>query len=122
MPTTNKTKALQRSKKYLEDRGWLVGNVEKWIPPRGNMKFGVRVDLWGFGDLLACHPELKVTAIIQCFPLARWKDHAVKLSVIPEVKTWKASGNLVAMHGWALKPKGGVRGAKKAWTLREEQL
>lgn len=128
----NKTKALQRSKKYLEDNGWQCAIVEKWIPPRGNMKFGVRQDVWGFGDILACRSELvdeghrahvnEMIALVQTFPMARWKDHAIKLAGIPELQTWKAANGIVLMHGWALKPKDGIRGAKKVWTLREEML
>ena len=128
----NKTKALQRSKAYLERNGWQVAIVEKWIPPRGKMKFGVRIDVWGFGDLLACFPAttfentpmgpIKVpgkVALVQTFPQDRWKDHLEKLESIPEVKTWRDSGGIVYLHGWAFKPKNGVRGAKKVWTLRE---
>ena len=110
--------------------------VEKWIPPRGKMKFGVRKDVWGFADLLACKPSAPLPsdgskslemskpaiALIQTFPLARWNDHAVKLSGIPAVHTWKDSGGLVILHGWAFKPKDGIRGNKKVWTCREEVL
>jgi hypothetical protein len=122
----NKTKAVQRSMKELRRMGWQCGIVERWIPPRGKMKFGVRQDLWGFGDVLACKPsclpEPNKIAIIQCFPMARWKDHVTKLEPLIELKIWKAAGGLVLLHGWALKPKGGVRGAKKEWTLREEAM
>lgn len=129
-----KTLATQRSLRYLEKNGWLCAVVEKWIPPRGKMKFGVRKDVWQFGDVLACWPSAtfdtvmgKVRtpgriALIQTFPMARWKDHKEKLAEIPELQVWKAAGGIVFLHGWAFKPKGGVRGAKKVWTLREEQI
>jgi hypothetical protein len=129
-----KTLATQRSLRYLEKSGWQCAIVEKWIPPRGNMKFGVRKDVWGFADILACFvPKAFETALgwvqtpgqialIQTFPMARWKDHKEKLAGIPELQVWKAAGGAVYLHGWALKPKGGIRGAKKVWTLREEQL
>lgn len=118
-----KTLATQRSLKYLRDNGWQCAIVEKWIPPRGNMKFGIRQDVWGFGDILACRrvPDYQI-ALIQTFPLARWKDHMVKLRAIPELRFWQLCGGIVLMHGWAFKPKDGVRGAKKVWTLREETL
>jgi hypothetical protein len=51
-----KTHAKQRSMKYLRDLGWSCADVEKWIPPRGKMKFGVRQDAFGIGDILACKP------------------------------------------------------------------
>lgn len=121
----NKTKALQRSKKELERRGWQVAVVERW-QMRPQADFGVRVDVWGFGDLLACKPsclpEPNKIALIQCFPMSTWKAHVVKIESILQAKIWKAAGGLVLVHGWGLKPKGGVRGAKKVWTLREQEL
>jgi len=134
----NKTKATVRSLKYLRDSGWTACVVERWIPPRGAMKFGVRIDAFGFGDLLACRQgkryadtrtphaltifeEDNQIALVQCFPLARWKDHLL-LRNLKEMLAWKAAGGIVLFHGWALKPKDGVRGAKKTWQLREEQI
>jgi hypothetical protein len=134
-----KTKATQRSLAHLRRNGWQSAIVEKWIAPRGKMKFGVRVDVWGFGDILACRPpvmlpylvgsnDFKVKyskpqiALIQTFPLARWKDHWEKLLRITELKTWQDAGGMVIMHGWAFKPKDGIRGARKTWQLREEVL
>jgi len=52
-----KTHATQRSLKRLRENGWTCAIVEKWIPPRGKMKFGVRQDVWGFGDILACRED-----------------------------------------------------------------
>jgi hypothetical protein len=64
-------------------------------------------------------------ALVQTFPLASWKSHAEKIKE-PEIKAamdnWKAAGGIVLFHGWALKPKAGIRGAKKVWTLREERI
>jgi hypothetical protein len=118
----NKTKAVQRSLKYLRDNGWQAAVVERWLPPRGSMKFGVRQDVWGFGDILACRHRPGRIALVQTFPLARWKDHAAKLADIPELTKWQAAGGVVLLHGWALKPKDGKRGAKKVWTLREDTI
>lgn len=47
---------MQRSLKHLKDNGWTVAIVEKWKHFPG-MKFGVRQDVWGFGDILACSGE-----------------------------------------------------------------
>ena len=118
----NKTKAVQRSLKYLRERGWNAAVVERWLPPRGNMKFGVRQDVWGCGDILACNPETHQIALIQCFPMSRWKDHVVTCEVIPELRDWLKAGGEFYLHGWALKPKDGIRGAKKVWSLREQAL
>jgi len=129
-----KTRATQRSLKYLRDNGWQAAIVEKW-QMRPQAEFGVRIDVWGFGDILACRSELVdeghranvngMIALVQTFPLSTWKAHASKVQE-PEIKeaiaNWQAAGGIVLMHGWGLKPKDGVRGAKKVWTLREESL
>lgn len=127
----HKTLATQRSLKRLRDNGWIAWIVEKWIPPRGKMKFGIRQDVWGFGDVLACRPaeqgpsgvivNASVTALVQCFPNTggSFAAHRRKILAIPEHKIWLASGNVILLHGWA---KQGPRGKIKRWTLRQEVL
>lgn len=117
------SKPTQRSLKYLRDRGWTVCIVEKWIPPRGNMKFGVRIDAFGFGDLLACRalPDSEI-ALVQTTDHTSFSKHKIKVLAIPEFQKWKDAGGLVLLHGWRKGPKDGVRGARKVWTLREEVL
>ena len=44
-----------RTLKHLRDEGWQCAPVEKFMK-FGNMPFGRRIDVWGFGDILACHP------------------------------------------------------------------
>ena len=58
-----KTNATQRSLKELRDRGYIVHIVEKYIK-HPNMAFGKRIDVWGFGDLLACHPWIDLNIAI----------------------------------------------------------
>ena len=131
-----KTLATQRSLKHLRKLGWQCAIVEKW-QMRPQAAYGVRVDVWGFGDILACRPAIRrpetddrhwydpAIALIQTFPLSGWKDHAEKMQE-PEIKaaieTWKAAGGIVFMHGWAFKSKDGTRGGKKGWVLREESI
>src|SRR5579863_10359223 len=116
-----KTNATQRTLKELRRRGWQCAIVEKW-QMRPQADFGVRIDVWGFGDILACRlgtpedPEPEI-ALIQTFPSATWKAHADKLAGIPELKFWKECGGLVFMFGWRF---GGARGERKHWILREE--
>ena len=119
---------MQRSLRYLEGQGWQCARVERW-QMRPQAKFGVRIDVWQFGDVLACRVDPSsgegMIALIQTFPLTSWKAHAEKVQE-PEIKAamdnWKAAGGIVLFHGWALKPKDGIRGAKKVWTLKEMQL
>lgn len=134
IPMKAKTKATQRSLKYLRDNGWQAAIVERW-QMRPQAAYGVRIDVWNFADILACRSELVdeghranvngMIALVQTFPASTWKAHAAKVQE-PEIReaieNWKAAGGIVLMHGWALKPKGGMRGAKKTWQLREEQI
>jgi hypothetical protein len=118
------SKPMQRSLKHLKDNGWTVAIVEKWKHFPG-MKFGVRQDVWGFGDILACRnwiePKLERTqiALIQTTDHTSIAKHRAKILGIPEFEKWKAAGGLVLLHGWA---KRGPRGKRKVWTLKEEML
>jgi hypothetical protein len=117
---TVKTNAKQRSMKYLRDRGWVVADVEKWIPPRGAMKFGVRKDVWGFGDLLVCGDGI---ALIQCCAdsggKAGMEAHRQKMLTIDEIRNWKIAGGKVFLHGWKRRK---PRGERARWILSEEEL
>jgi len=130
------SKPMQRSLKHLKDTGWTVAVVEKWKHFPG-MKFGVRQDVWGFGDILACRlswtdsfldngvlttKDRREIALIQTTDWTSISKHRAKILAIPEFEKWKDAGGLVLLHGWKLRPKDGVRGAKKVWTLKQEIL
>ena len=103
--------------------------VEKWIPPRGKMPFGLRIDAFGFGDLLAVRAPWhdKTTganvpptiALVQTTDHTHFSKHKDKILTIPEFQKWKDAGGIVLLHGWG---KRGPRGKRKVWTLREEML
>jgi len=131
------SKPTQRSLAYLRKNGWTVCIVEKWIPPRGKMPFGVRIDAFGFGDLLACKPGVNFDAPAKIMKVGSialiqttgapssggwFAQHKAKILAIPEFQKWKDAGGIVLLHGWRKGPKDGVRGARKVWTLREEVL
>jgi hypothetical protein len=118
---TYKTSSVQRSLKYLRDNGWTACVVEKWIPPRGKMKFGVRIDAFGFGDILACssdelRPEI---ALVQTSALSERQRHKDKTNALDGFYAWKASGGIVLLHSWRkLKP----HGKRATWEVIEERL
>lgn len=91
----NKSKPVQRSLAHLKANGWQVAIVERYIKAPG-MKFGRRIDVWGFGDLLACRPEIVRTgavtrnhrtkviyksaiALVQCCRDADLAEHRAKI-------------------------------------------
>ena len=129
------SKPMQRSLKHLKDNGWTVAIVEKWKKFPG-MKFGVRQDVWTFGDILACRERYHTyktdsgfyctsdnqspqIALVQTTDYTSIAKHRAKILAVPEFHRWKAAGGLVLLHGWA---KRGPRGKRKVWTLKEEIL
>ena len=121
------SKPVQRSLAHLRKNGWTVCIIEKWLPPRGSMKFGVRIGAYGFGDLLACRVDPMtgdgMIALVQTTGSPSsggwYAQHKAKILGLDEFYKWKDAGGLVLLHGWQKK---GPRGKRKVWTLREEQL
>jgi hypothetical protein len=119
-----KFSATQYSLKELRGRGWSACVVEKWLPPRGDMKFGRRIDAFGFGDILACRLNIDEAiggeiALVQTTTLAHMEEHKAKILAIPEFHKWKEAGGIVLLHGWR---KMGPRGGRKTWQVAEELL
>src|SRR5690242_9346072 len=118
-----------RTKQWLEEQGFQVAVVEKWKPvsrfnPKTGKKeitpFGVRVDAFGFGDILACKPGDGIY-LVQC---CAGTDHAKrKLKILTECQwrfeEWKASGGKVLLVSWAKK---GASWERKTWQARSEEL
>jgi hypothetical protein len=133
-----------RTKQYLEKQGWLVASVEKYIK-FGNMQFGRRLDVWGFGDLLACNPEKCLAgedcgiALVQAGSRVDHERHKRKIlgtlneadlknrsldsveakKIAQNAATWKRAGGQILLVSWSKK---GPRGQRKVWTPRIEAL
>jgi hypothetical protein len=112
---------MQRSLQYLRSEGWSYCVVEKWLPPRGDMKFGIRIDAFGFGDILACKPG-EGTALIQTTDWTSISKHMIKILAEPRAWMWVRSGNMCLLWGWKKRPKDGVRGMPKTWQLRQHVI
>ncbi len=108
--------ATQRTIKSLEELGYTVGIVERFLSHGG--PFGVRKDLFGLFDLIAMHPEEGIVGV-QCFTTA-WKEHLTILEENRDIAlTWIAAGGHIEFWGWRkLKL---FRGSKAVrWTPRIE--
>lgn len=117
--------ALQRSKQYLEDKGWHVAIVEKW-----NQWAHIRQDLYGLHDLVAvrhdsngvwginaCEDNGEVQAHIDKY-LNGWDDpKRGRQPPNPHLPVWLAAGNRFSIFGWGKRSSDG-RGSRKVWTLR----
>lgn len=128
------SKPMQWSLALLRRNGWSCAIVEKWLPPRGNMKFGIRIDAYGFGDILACRPpgfvnfrfEKRVVpariAMVQTTSQVHMSDHRAKILAEPRAWVWARSGGLIMLWGWKKRPVGGKRGAPKEWRVTQELI
>lgn len=98
-------------------RGYLACVVEKWIPQTKR-----RLDVFGFGDVLAVDPATKSTLLIQATSTANMSARVKKIMTECEesARTWLSpSSNFIEVWGWA---KRGPAGKRKLWTLRRVAL
>lgn len=116
---------LQRSKQWLEEKGWHVGIVEQW-----NQWSRTRRDLYGLMDLVAIRHDLPgvwgVNAVddggvqqhIRKY-LNGWTDEKKDRTYgpNPHLPVWLACGNRFSIFGWGKRNSAGY-GSRKVWTLR----
>ena len=105
------TSPTQRTLAHCARLGWPAQVVERWIAPARR-----RVDLWGFGDVIAMD-GLPGSCLIQCTTTGNAPSRVTKIKT--ECKalavTWLEAGNRIQVWGWA---KRGKAGARKLWTLK----
>ncbi len=85
-----------RSLALLARDGWLCAPVERWLPYAN-----VRKDLWGFGDVLACHPRDGLFLIVQSTSADHVAHRLAKARGRPELALWLKAGGAFQVHGWA---------------------
>lgn len=92
----------QRSLRHLRESGWTVAKVEYWLAPARR-----RIDVWRFGDLLACKPDGRPT-LIQTTSGSNVSGRITKAKEnAGPLVAWLLSGGALVVHGWA---KRGPRG------------
>ena len=117
--------ALQRSKQWLEEKGWHVAITEHW-----NSWAHIRQDLYGLHDLTAIRHDFKgVWGINACEDNGAVQghvekyingyDHPKKGRQPPNIHlpVWLSAGNRFSIFGWGKRSQDG-RGSRKVWTLR----
>ncbi len=109
--------ATVRTLAYLRERGYHVWIVEKTIPFRG-----IKVDAFGFMDILAYKPEDSVVLAVQSTVGGEHARHirkyAEKPLVIQRIKDWVVHHKFLIIS-WR---KAGARGKRKLWTARVEDV
>lgn len=131
-----------RTLAYLRKEGWQAAVVEKYMK-FGNMAFGRRVDVWNWGDLLACHPGAgdypAQIALIQTTSSAGAnarrrkllgklteadlqsmdeKERAAAAKIAETVRTWIRCGGVVMLISWGKRKVDG----RERWTERVEMI
>jgi hypothetical protein len=108
----------QRSLQLLRERGYHAGIVERWVGPARK-----RIDLFGFGDLVALGRGEIV--IIQTTTGDNMASRRVKMMALPEFSEWLRCGGVVELHGWRkkrMRTKRGKIGKRVKWEPRVERF
>lgn len=90
-----KTSPTQRSLKHLREAGFTCGIVEKW-----NRFAGIRQDLYGWIDILACAPGMGIVGI-QTTTKANMNARVEKARGNGQLVAFLLSGGHLECHGWA---------------------
>lgn len=86
----------ERSLKDLRQRGFVAAVVERW-----NSFANVRQDLFGWMDIIAYHPERKITLGVQTTTRQNLVARKRKVLENNNAAAWLAAGNKIEVHGWA---------------------
>jgi hypothetical protein len=81
--------------RMLRDEGYQAAVVERWVPGKD-----IRVDLFGFGDVLAVHPRNRGFLIVQTTSLANVSSRLTKAKGKAELAHWLQAGGAFEVHGW----------------------
>jgi hypothetical protein len=85
----------KRTLELLRREGYSAAVVERF-----NTYAKVRVDLFGFGDVLAIRPDCPGVLAVQATTTDNQAGRLRKALAIPELKVWVAAGNRVEIWGW----------------------
>lgn len=97
-----------RSLHALRERGYKAESVERWIPSAN-----VRKDLFGWLDIIACHPTMGILGV-QVSTSEHRKARLDKARSCPGLIIWRLAGGRLAFHGW--------RKLAGRWVLEEIEL
>ena len=87
------TSPTQRTLQYLRSRGWSAWVVEKWIE-----RTKQRIDLFGFGDVLAFRGS--VVLIVQATTQAHAAERQAKIGANEIARLWRTENRLVWVIAW----------------------
>lgn len=105
-----------RSLELLRREGFIAAVVERWNtfagPPDkkckecGKNQIGVRQDLFGVFDIIAVHPQLRITLVVQTTSGSNMAARRHKLNASGEVLVCMAAGWKIEIHAWSKRANG----------------
>ena len=106
----------QRSLEFARSRGWKAGIVEKWNPHAR-----VRIDLFGFADLVVFDPGIRGVTLVQTTSGPNVAQRVEKIKLLPQAADWLTDeiGRRIEVWGWR---KAGERGRRKLWQIRRVKM
>jgi hypothetical protein len=124
------TSPTQRSLARLRKEGYIVAVVEKWLPLFGKKKpgepkkkgfGGIRVDLFGFADILGFRVSPPDFLLVQTTTNSgsNFTSRIRKCEENGVASAWKLAGGRIQIHGWS---KRGARGKRKLWEVKIHEL
>lgn len=122
------TSPTARTLAHCKKQGWLACVVERYVAQFGGQReqsgedahrtFGHRVDVFGFGDVLALDGQ-PGSLLIQATSGSNvaGRLNKIKTECADNARAWLAAGNRIAVYGWA-KKSNGTPGGRKLWSVR----
>ena len=81
-------------KHWLEEQGYFVAKVERWIPQAKR-----RIDAYGIGDFLAFKPSEQGAILVQATSYSNISSHRHKINDNPLSRLWLQAGNRIMLIG-----------------------
>jgi hypothetical protein len=105
----SKTSPTELTLKFLRSAGYEAGVVERWIPQARK-----RIDLFGFADIVAVHPNIAGTLYVQTTSAANHAGHLAKVCAAPAARIVLGAGNRIWVCTW--------KKAGRLWEPRIEEV
>lgn len=90
-----KTSPTELTLRFLRSAGYWAGVVERWVP-----RAKKRIDLFGFCDIVAVHPNVPGTLFVQTTSAAHHADHLAKVCAAPAARGVLEAGNRIWVCTW----------------------
>ena len=109
----------QKTLRELRKRGYTCAIAEKWNAFAG--PHGVRIDLFGFIDIVALDRQRRITIGIQSTGPSGHAEHKRKILACDNALEWLECRNVIELWSWRklLKKKGGKQ---RIWVARVEEI